>query len=317
MMPRRFFGIHRLEAMNRALPPISSDQVLAFVELARLGNIRLAAESLRLSAEGFRSRLLTLEERLGTNLYEKERGRRTDVRLTHAGQIFLHKAIKFIDDTHELTHLFEPGQRLNMLQIVGSQYLTYFLLVDVVRGFSLKNPGTGVRVITRTEQQILAAMQDDPGIALGICAPTEFPTDLIYHPWFKLDWCFVAARGHPLLQQSHVTLADLTEEPLILFEPGSTGRQHVLEAFYQRSLRPQISMEATSTQVVLRMVEVGLGSAIVPLLASGAVTRGLDIGWVPLGDQIRPIENGILTRPDWKHDPTVQAFLDFILAYRP
>jgi DNA-binding transcriptional LysR family regulator len=102
-----------------------------------------------------------------------------------------------------------------------------------------------------------------------------------------------------------------------LFEPGSTGRQHVLEAFYQRSLRPQISMEATSTQVVLRMVEVGLGSAIVPLLASGAVTRGLDIGWVPLGDQIRPIENGILTRPDWKHDPTVQAFLDFILAYRP
>jgi DNA-binding transcriptional LysR family regulator len=76
-------------------------------------------------------------------------------------------------------------------------------------------------------------------------------------------------------------------------------------------------MEATSTQVVLRMVEVGLGSAIVPLLASGAVTRGLDIGWVPLGDQIRPIENGILSRPDWKHDSTVQAFLDFILAYRP
>ena len=39
------------------------------------------------------------------------------------------------------------------------------------------------------------------------------------------------------------------------FEPGSTGRQHVLEAFYRRELTPTVAMEATTTQLVVRMVE--------------------------------------------------------------
>src|SRR5512141_603607 len=98
-----------LAAMNRLMPPISTEQVRAFVELVRTGSIRMAAQSLHLSEEGVRSRLLTLEERLGVALYEKERGRRAEVRLTHAGRVFTGKAEQFLEEAHALTHLFEPG----------------------------------------------------------------------------------------------------------------------------------------------------------------------------------------------------------------
>jgi len=130
-----------------------------------------------------------------------------------------------------------------------------------------------------------------------------------------LPWYFVAATGHPLLEREALSLAELTNEPLIVFEAGSTGRQHVLEAFYQRGLTPRIAMETTSTQVIVRMVEAGLGTAIVPLLPSGIVTRGLRVGQVALGQQIRPMESGIFSRPDWGNDFAVRTFIEFTRAH--
>lgn len=306
-----------LSRSSHSLPSISTDQVRAFIELARTGAIRLAAKTLHLSEEGLRSRLLTLEERVGASLYEKERGRRGEVRLTHAGQIFLGKAVQFVEEARKLTCLFDPVQSPHEVRIAASQYLTYYLLIDVVRAFHAQFPDIGVRVFTRTEQQILASIQGDAGFALGICAPIEYPADLVYHHWFSMNWYFVARRDHLLLRQPSVRLADLADQPLILFEPGSTGRQHVLEAFYSQGVSPRIAMEATSTQIIVRMVEAGLGVAVVPLLPSGVVTRHLDVGQIPLGDQIRPIESGILSGPAWQHDRAVQRFISFVQAFQP
>jgi DNA-binding transcriptional LysR family regulator len=301
-------------AMNRLMPPISTEQVRAFVELVRTGSIRLAAQSLHLSEEGLRSRLLTLEERLGVALYEKERGRRGEVRLTHAGRVFTGKAEQFLEEAHALTHLFEPGQQSREIQIAASQYITYYVLIDVMREFHAQSPEITLRLFTRTEQQILADLQSDTSLALGACAPIEYPVGLIYHPWFVLPWYFVAAIGHPLLERETLSIEELVDEPLIVFEAGSTGRQHVLEAFYKRGLTPRIAMETTSTQVVVRMVEAGLGTAIVPLLPSGIVTRGLRVGQVELGQQIRPMESGIFSRPDWSDDFAVRTFIEFARA---
>ena len=43
-------------------------------------------------------------------------------------------------------------------------------------------------------------------------------------------------RGHTLGVRRRVKLEQLTGESLILYERGSTGRQHVLDAFYERGL---------------------------------------------------------------------------------
>jgi DNA-binding transcriptional LysR family regulator len=81
-----------------------------------------------------------------------------------------------------------------------------------------------------------------------------------------------------------------------MYERGSTGRQHVAEAFQRLSLAPHVEMEATNTDLLVRMVEAGLGVAVVPLHPSGAVTRGRRVTIHPLGRQVRPIDSGILLR---------------------
>src|SRR5262245_6877616 len=92
------------------LPSLSTDQVAAFVQLARQGSLRAAAETLFITEQGLRSRLLTLEERLGVELYRKSRGLRRRTPLTPQGQQFLPHAEAFLDRAAHLATLFQESQ---------------------------------------------------------------------------------------------------------------------------------------------------------------------------------------------------------------
>ena len=51
-----------------------------------------------------------------------------------------------------------------------------------------------------------------------------------------------------------------------------------------------------------------------PLLPSGAVTRGRKLGIVDLGDQIRPINSGVLTRHGQALSSAARAVIDDLHA---
>ena len=121
-------------------------------------------------------------------------------------------------------------------------------------------------------------MLQDPDLALGVAAPSESSLALEYRHLFSLDWFLVTPPRHPLLRRPRLALADLTDLPLILFERGSTGRTHVIDAFHGAGLSPRVDMETTNTEITVRMVEAGLGVSLVPLMPGGAVTRGRKVG---------------------------------------
>ena len=104
---------------------------------------------------------------------------------------------------------------------------------------------------------------------------------------------------------------------MILFERGSTGRQHVVDAFHGRGLSPRVDMETTNTEIIVRMVEAGLGVSVVPLMPNGAVTRGRRVGVRGLDGQIQPIHSGILTRRGGEPlSPAAKAFREFLAPFR-
>jgi DNA-binding transcriptional LysR family regulator len=87
----------------------------------------------------------------------------------------------------------------------------------------------------------------------------------------------------------------------------------VIDAFHGLGLSPRVDMETTNTEIIVRMVEAGLGVSIVPLMPSGVVTRGHRVGRRGLGERIRPIHSGILIRRGERLSPASQAFLNFLL----
>jgi DNA-binding transcriptional LysR family regulator len=303
--------------MPSALPSLSTDQVAAFVEVARQGSLRRAAEVLIITEQGLRNRLLALEQRLGVELYKKRRGLRRPTQLTDAGRRFLPHAAAFLERARELGELFAGEGDANQpreVHVAASQYLILYVLIDAVRKFHAAFPHVHVRLSTQTEQQIEQTLLDAPDVAMGVAAPYEPSSELEYKHLFSMDWSLIAPQRHPLLKKSSVSLKELAGVPLILFERGSTGRQHVVDAFHEQGVSPEVDTETTNTEIIVRMVEAGLGVSIVPLLPSGKVTAGRKVGIRPLGHQIRPIHSGILTRRGDALPPACRSFVEFVSA---
>lgn len=298
--------------MTRDLPSLSTDQVAAFVELARQGSLRRAGEVLHLTEQGVRNRLLALEGRLKVELYIKRQGIHRASPLTQRGRLFLPHAIAFLERARELADLFEATAQPQDVHVAASQYLIRYVLIDAVRRFHIRFPQIRVRLSTHAEQEIEAVLLRDPAVAIGVAAPYEPSLELEYQHMFSMNWSFIAPLRHPLLSRKRIRLRDVADEPLIVFERGSTGRQHVLDAFHEQELSPRVQMETTTTEIIVRMVEAGLGVAIVPLLPSGVVTRGHQVAIRPVADSIRPINSGILTRRGDHLSVAAREFLGFI-----
>jgi DNA-binding transcriptional LysR family regulator len=298
--------------MSLSFLSLSTDQVAAFVEVARQGSIRAAARGLHITEQGVRNRLLVLESRLGVELYRKSRGLRRVAPITEQGRQFLPHALAFLERARQLTELFGGPVEPHEIHVAATQYLIVYVLIDAVRRFHEAFPHIHVRLSNRTEQEIETALLEDPELALGVAAPYESAPDLDYLHLFSLNWSLITPPRHPLLRRADLALSDLTDLPLILFERGSTGRQHVIDAFHGQGLSPRVDMETTNTEIIVRMVEAGLGVSIVPLMPNGAVTRGHRIGVRDLGEQIRPIHSGILTRRGEHLSSAARAFIDFL-----
>ena len=298
--------------MAGSLPSLSTDQVAAFVELAKAGSLRVAAEALHLTEQGVRNRLVALESRLKAELYHKQRGPRVRSPLTRQGELFLPHALSFLERARRLADLFAGAESSNEIRVAATQYLTLYVLLDAIRAFHKAYPAIRVRLSTKTERDIEDALLRDPDLSFGVAAPYESGADLDYRHLFSQEWGLIAPPGHPLLRKRGLTLQHLVGVPLILFEQGSTGRQHVLDAFRGLGLTPRVDMEATTTGIVVKMVEAGLGVSLVPLMPNGAVTRGVKVGARSLAGQIRPIHSGILMRRGEKPAPAAEAFIRYL-----
>jgi len=182
------------------------------------------------------------------------------------------------------------------VHVAASQYLTRYVLIDVLSAFRRAAPEIQVRVSTMNEREIEDAVLGDPDVAFGLAAPYESTPEIAYHHLFSMGWSLICPPQHALARRKRVSLDALADQPLILYERGSTGRQHVLDAFHTRRLAPRVALETTSTETIVSMVEAGLGISIVPLLPSGAITRGRRVEVRTVTDAIRPIHSGVLLR---------------------
>jgi DNA-binding transcriptional LysR family regulator len=198
------------------------------------------------------------------------------------------------------------------VHVVASQYLIAYVLIEAVGRFHRAYPQIHVRISARTEQEIEEALLNSFEFSFGVAAPYESSPELDYHHLFSMNWSLIVPRRHVLASRKSVRLQDIVSHPLIMYERGSTGRQHVSEAFQQLGLTPHVELEATNTDLIVRMVEAGLGIAVVPLHSSGAVTRGRRVIVHSLGRQVRPIDSGILVRRREKLPDVAAKFFAFL-----
>lgn len=285
-------------------------QLEAFVQVARHRNFSKAAESLFLTQPSVTTRIHTLEKELGEELFERT-GRA--VLLTDAGSAFLPHAERVLKDIREGRDALEALRHGDFapLRIGSAMTVSAYVLPKILKTFRARFPSAEVAIRTGRSEQVLEMVLADE-VQVGIVRALVHPDVETIH-LYDDEVVLVTNPGHPFAQSGAASISEVGQQPLIFFDRGSSYYGLVHGFFRDAGIVPRRAMELDSMEATKKMVEEGLGIAILPRVS---VARELKLGLlseVTIADLPRiKRQIALIYRRGRKQVRTVGAFLEVL-----
>jgi DNA-binding transcriptional LysR family regulator len=207
------------------------------------------------------------------------------MQLTPAGRFFYEQIVQTLARLMEVaagTRRIAKGQR-SWFGVGFVPSVLYGWLPDLIKSFRSTVPDVELglsELITVQQAEALKAGRIDVGFGrLQLDDPTITSEVL-------MEEAVVAAfsAGHRLCAGRRVSLAQLSDEPLVLYpaRPRPSYADEVIRIFRSRDLPIKIAMEANELQTAIGMVAAGVGVALVP--ESVKRLHRNDVSYRPLTD---------------------------------
>lgn len=240
---------------------ITLRQLDYLVAVAEHGTVTAAAQSLHLSQSTVSTAIADLERILKVNLFVRHaRG----LTLTRDGVMVLSEARRLVRDVHSLERRVAGlrGQLSGALHIGCYRTISPLLLPGIVTEFTRLHPAVDVTFTEGSQPDLLEQMEEgrsDVAVMyayrfrnelseLGHTATqlTSVPPYVLLHP------------DHPLADAESVSLADLVDDPCILFdlEPGG---QYFMSVFEAEGVTPNVRFRTPNAELVRCLVARGVG----------------------------------------------------------
>ncbi len=288
-------------------------QVEGFLEVARRGSVSRAAEALFITQPTLTARLHGLERELGAKLFLRTpRG----MRLTDAGRAwvpFAERAMRALVEGREALDEVKAASA-GHLTIGSALAVSTYILPELLERFVAKHPRVEVAVRTgHSEDVVEMVLRDD--VQLGLGRAINHP-DLDVRTFHREELVLICAPDHPFVKRRSVTLPEVTNQKLIMFDRTSSYSEITQSAFVTSGVRLRRYMEMDSIEAAKKMVERGLGVALLP---RSSVDREVEAGTV---ERVRlrgapPMYNFIATfrrRDAGKPEGVVAAFMNMLSA---
>lgn len=201
-------------------------------EVAKIGSIRKAAETLAITPSALNRRILMFEEELGTPVFERlPRG----VRLNTAGELLIHHIRQQMSDMERVRSQLADlsGVRRGHVSIACPQPLLRYFLPREIERYREDHPAVTFDVYVRNGLAAEQALYDHTvDIALLFEPPqlADFETTLtIRQPIYG-----VMAADHPLAKRKTLRLSECFEYPLAM-PPAPNALRLLLESLAARN----------------------------------------------------------------------------------
>lgn len=265
-----------------------------FVRTAEEGALTRAAARQHLSLAAASARVKALEEQAGMALFQREaRG----VRLTPAGQAFLHHARGVLRQTEQLrAELQEYGGGLRgHLRMFANTTAVMDFLPELLPAFLAANPRVNIDLQERPNAEIARGVrngQADVGIVAG-----AVDTAGLRAIHFSTDRLVLAvARRHPLARRKSVTFADTLSHDFIGMHAGSTLQTYLTRITEDLGHPLKLRIQLSSFDAMCRMIGAGVGIGVVPESTARRNLDGMGLALVELTDAWRWRERHALVR---------------------
>lgn len=242
-------------------------QVLYFLEVARMGNISRASESLFVSQPALSLQIKRLEEEMGCELFRREP---QGVSLTDAGNVFFREAREVAGSWER----FQEGIKLlgdvicDHVRIgIGARALSNGLFEAVVSFFE-RNPETDVTFITDIGDNVLDALEQK---RIDLALDEMPPETMISHPerfhsveLLRERQCILLSREDPRASLEELPFASLQGSAII------SGPEHSLDAELMRMMCEKHGVRMTkvrradSVEAMMVLIRSGKGVALGP-----------------------------------------------------
>ncbi len=286
-----------------------------FVEVARYGNVTRAAELLYLTQPSVSGRLRSLEAELGEQLLVRTpRG----VRLTDAGRELLPYAERVVravqDGRRALGEL--RGARAGTLALGAAPAVSTYFLPAVLKRFAAEHPEVRLSVSTGHSEEVLGMVVAGQ-VQIGLVRRMLHP-EIEVHPCYEDELALLVHSAHPFRASGVVTLEQVAREGLVLFDRTSSYYELTRALFMDSGIVPATVMELDNIEAAKKMVELGMGVALLPRVA---VEREVALGLlVPIAIADAPtIHRPVVAirRRDEPLGAAALAFLDLIHELAP
>lgn len=245
-----------------------------FVVLARELHFHRAADLLFISQPALSKQIQQLEAYLGVSLLLRDRKR---VSLTAAGEYLLAEAPALLAQVDRLAgHLqaISSGEEGEVrIGFVGSAM--HSVIPPLLLCLQAELPKIRSSLEELSIQQQLAMLRQDR-LDIGFIRPYQLPAGIVAKPIYAESFSLVLPADHPLEADNFQTMAALREAPFVFFSPAYSPEyfEKVISICRDAGFYPKISHNSVHANTIFRLVESGLGVAIVP----SSLTRGFDLG---------------------------------------
>ena len=238
--------------------------LIYFQAVAEELNYRKAASRLFISQPGLSRQIKLLEEELEVQLFERDQ---TGVDLTPAGAYFKQEVdfvLNHLESTQQQLKAIASGKmgelRIGFLGSASNRVLPE-LLKKLNENFPLIS--TSLEELSNSAQ--VEMIQKDK-LDLGFVRLASVPEDLEMKPVFRDSFSLVVPENHPVKQSDFQSVGQFQDESFILFSSDYSNYyyEQIMGICRDAGFMPKIRHKSVHALTIFRLVENGLGVAIVP-----------------------------------------------------
>jgi DNA-binding transcriptional LysR family regulator len=234
-----------------------------FIAVAEELNFRKAAERLHMEQPPLSRQIHQLEEELNVELFTRDK---RGVLLTEAGEAFLGEARLTIAQANRTARIAQQFNGTQPKRLTIGYLICAFdrLLSQMIHTFRQAYPGVeivlkGMHTVPQIEA--LFSGEIDVGFVYFPVNQPELLTQLVLREPLVL----VLPKAHPLASLPTIPLPDLANEPMLVYprfvKPDCYDL--IITLCHEAGFQPRIVQEATPPELLVSLVEAGVGLALV------------------------------------------------------